>query len=130
MKNPKSKGSKTLIIITIVLASILCIFFSFALLPKLIGSIIEEGFNSLYSGDWGGLVMTWTYIVFIIGFIVVWWHKLFGGIIIVLSSILQMAPFLIIEGNLGSLIFGIPLLVVGILFIVIPEYRRNKIPAV
>jgi hypothetical protein len=126
MNNPEPKKKHALIIITIILASLLVLFFSFAFLPKLIGGIIEDGLSTLYSGGWGGLVMTWTYIVFIIGLITVWWHKLIGGIIIVVSSILQMAPFLIIEGNLGSLIFGIPLLVVGILFLVIPEINPKK----
>ena len=31
----------------------------------------------------------------------------------------KIAPFLIIDGNLGSLIFGIPLFVVGCLFLII-----------
>jgi hypothetical protein len=126
MENPKRKGSKILVVVTLVLAATLALFFSLAFLPKLIDGIIEDGFSSLYTGGWGGLVMTWTYIVFVIGLIAVWWNKLIGGIIIVLSSILQMAPFLIIEGNLGSLIFGIPLLVVGILFLIIPEFRAKK----
>lgn len=127
MKNPIGTGSKILIFITIILSSVLFLFFSIALVPKIIGGIIDEGVSSLYSGGWEGLVMIWTYVVFLIGFIIVWWHKLIGGIIIFLSSILQMAPFLIINGNLGSLIFGIPLLVVGLLFIFIPEFRTKKV---
>ncbi len=126
MENPKPKKKKVLVNITIILASLLLLFFSFALLPKLIQGIIDDGLKSFYTGNWGGLVMTWTYIVFIISLIIVWWYKLIGGILIVLSSILQMAPFLIIEGNLGSLIFGIPLLVVGILVLIIPEINPKK----
>lgn len=125
MRNPKTKKD-ILVIITIILASLLVLFFSIALLPKLIESVIDDGYKSFHTGSWGGLIMTWTYIVFIIGFILVWRHKLIGGIFIVLASIIQMGPFLRIESNLGSLIFGIPLLVVGILFLIIPEIRPKK----
>lgn len=119
MDDSKSNKTTTLVIITYALAILLVLFFSFALLPKLVQDIIDNGISVLFSGGWGGLVMVWTYIVFIIGFSFAWWHKLIGGIIIILASLLQMLPFLIIEGNIGSLIFGIPLLVVGILFLII-----------
>lgn len=121
MNNPKSKKANILVKITFVLAILLALFFTFSLLPKLIQDIIENGISAFYTGGWEVLVMVWTYIVFMIGFTIAWWNKLIGGIVIILSSLLQMLPFLIIGGNLGSLIFGIPLLVVGILFLVIQK---------
>lgn len=112
---------KALKITTYVFTILLFLFFSFALVPKIVGDIAEDGFSIFYSGGWEGLVMTWTYIVFFFGFAIVWKNKRIGGVIIVLSSILQMAPFLIIDLNFGSLIFGLPLLVSGILFLILSK---------
>ena len=116
-KEPK-KSSNIISIIAYVLASLLTLFFSVALVPKIIMEIKEEGISILYTGGWEGLVMQWTYIVFIIGFAISWKNKFIGGLIIILASLIQMGPFLIIDGNLGSLIFGLPMLIVGILLII------------
>lgn len=102
------------IVTAYVFTSMAAIFFTFALGPKLIDEYI-----SILIGDtvknygWEGLVMELTYYIFIIGFIFSWWKRCTGGIIILVASLVQMAPFLIIDGNTGSLIFGIPLLISG-----------------
>ena len=98
-----------------------------ALGPKIVGEIIDAFHGEpLYDG-WGGFVMELTFIVFITGYIFSWWRICTGGIIIFLASIIQMAPFLIIEGNFGSLIFGIPLLVVGVTFLLVCRNRGKNI---
>lgn len=114
----KPKKRKTLLLITQILATVLVLFFGFALVPKIIGEYIGY-FNGegLHDAGWEGLVMELTFYVFLAGYIFSWWKKCTGGIIIILASIIQMAPFLIIDGNLGSLIFGIPLLIVGVLYV-------------
>lgn len=116
----KPKKRKTLLLITQILATVLILFFGFAIVPKIIGEYIGY-FNGegLHDAGWEGLVMELTFYVFLAGYIFSWWKKCTGGIIIILASIIQMAPFLIIDGNLGSLIFGIPLLIVGVLFAVL-----------
>jgi len=119
LKKESKRSTSIISIITYVLSSLLAIFFSVAIVPKIVGDIIENGYTVLYTGGWEGLVMQWTYIVFIIGFAFSWKNKFFGGLIIILASAIQMGPFLIIDGNLGSLIFGLPMLVVGILFLLI-----------
>ena len=115
---PKEK-SKSLRITAYVLASTLFLFISLALVPKIIGDVAENGFSTFYNETWEVMVMYWTYIVFTIGFVIVWKNKRIGGIIIFLASILQMGPFLIIDLNFGSLIFGLPMLVSAILFFVL-----------
>ena len=101
------------LLITRILASIFAVFFILAFLPKLVSGVIE----AFRSGEWEGMVMKYTFYVFLAGFIVSWWKKCFGGWIILFASIIQMGPFLIIDGNLGSLIFGIPLFVIGLMFL-------------
>jgi len=123
----KSKQrSKALITTTYIFVTLLFFFFSFALIPKIVGDLLENGFSVFYTGGWEGLVMLWTYIVFFIGFVIVWKNKAIGGLVIVLSSLLQMGPFLIIDLNLGSLIFGLPLLISGILFCFLSRCSQNN----
>ncbi len=110
----QEKRKKVLLVATRVLASLLVLFFLLAFGPKFF-----KGITDIYGGEegWEGIVMMVTFLVFIAGFIISWWKKCLGGVIILLASIIQMAPFLIIDGNLGSFIFGIPLFVVGCLFL-------------
>lgn len=112
------KKRNILLLITQILATVLVLLFGFALVPKIIGEYIGY-FNgeSLHDAGWEGLVMELTFYVFLAGYIFTWWKKCTGGAIIILASIIQMAPFLIIDGNLGSLIFGIPLIIVGFLYV-------------
>jgi len=114
--HPQETRKKALLIVTRILASLLAMFFIATFGPKIFEGIIE-----IYRGEegWEGIVMMLTFLVFIVGFILSWWKKCWGGIIILLASIIQMAPFLIIDGNLGSLIFGVPLFVVGALFLLV-----------
>lgn len=115
----KTNNRKVWLNLAYIFTSLLVLFFTLALGPKLIDEYLEiiiSGAAKVYI--WEGLVMEFTYYIFIIGFVISWWKKCIGGIIILLASVFQMAPFLIIDGNLGSLIFGIPLLISGILFII------------
>lgn len=114
-----SLNNRKILLIARIIVSIVFLFFSFAIVPKILGQFIESfGDEGLSDGGWEGMVMQLTYFVFLIGFLVSWWKKCIGGILILVSSIIQMAPFLIIDGNLGSLIFGIPLLITALLFMV------------
>ncbi len=114
--NISAKRKKVLLMTTRVLASLLALFFIVSFGPKFF-----DGISDIYRGEesWGGIVMMLTFLVFIVGFILSWWKKCTGGALILLASIIQMIPFLIIECNLGSLIFGVPLFVVGALFLLV-----------
>ena len=112
-----SKKSGTQLLIARIFASVLAFLFIIIFVPKLIGEIIDAYDGKAFFDGWQGIVMEVTFFVFIAGYIMTWWKKCTGGIIIILASLIQMLPFLIIEGNTGSLIFGIPLLVSGVLFV-------------
>jgi len=68
------KKRNTLFSIALVLATLLVLFFGFALVPKIIGEYIGY-FNgeSLHDAGWEGIVMELTFYVFLTGYI------LFGG---------------------------------------------------
>lgn len=114
----QTRKTRLLLISTRVLATSLAIFFSIAFLPKMVQEVMECFKGEFFQAGWEGLVMELTYFVFMVGFVISWWKKCLGGIIILLASIIQMAPFLIIDGNLGSLIFGLPMFIIGCLFVI------------
>lgn len=126
--NASPTKSHTLLLITRIFSSCLALFFILAFVPKLVDeySKVFTGEKPLFGPGWEGLIMEVTFYVFIIGYIFSWWKKCTGGILILLASVIQMGPFLIIEGNLGSLIFGIPLLISGGLFLIVWKDQVKK----
>jgi hypothetical protein len=119
MKNqnhPAKKKVFTLLFFARILATVVAFLFSIAFVPKLIMEIINAFHGEPLIEGWEGLVMELTYIVFITGYIITWWRKCIGGLVLILAGFVQMGPFLIIDGNLGSLIFGIPILIGSLIF--------------
>jgi hypothetical protein len=121
------KKDRSLLVITRIFSTLLALFFALAFIPKLISEYSQaiKGEKPIFGG-WEGLIMEITFYVFFIGYIFSWWKKCTGGILILLASIIQMGPFLIIEGNLGSLIFGVPLVISGGLFLFLCRSRLNR----
>lgn len=102
-----------------VFASVLALFYFVAFVPKLIDQYFIKGSDLAVSeGSWEGWIMELTFWIFTIGYVTSWFRKFAGGIILILSSLVQMLPFLIIQGIFGSLIFGLPTLIAGVLFVV------------
>jgi len=125
MKNQDSttkdfRRKKITLLIARIFVIAVALFFSLAIVPKLMGQYFDalQG-EGLRNGGWEGWVMEITYYVFIIGFVFSWWKKCIAAILLLLASVIQMGPFLIIDGNLGSLIFGIPILISGVLFLIV-----------
>ncbi|MBN1198249.1 MAG: hypothetical protein JXA23_02775 [Bacteroidales bacterium] len=119
--------NKILLITTMIFSTLLALFFALAFVPKLVDEYLQAiaGTKPIFGG-WEGLVMELTFYLFMIGYLFSWWKKCTGGIIILLAAVVQMGPFLIIEQNLGSLIFGLPLLISGglLLFLCRAQAKR------
>ena len=121
-------GSRTILIITYSFTSLAALFFIIAFVPKLIDEymgIITGNPNVNFSG-WEGIVMELTFYIFIIGYIISLKRSAVGGIIILVGSLVQMGPFLIIDGNMGSLIFGVPMVICGVLLLSIQKSKIRK----
>lgn len=121
-------GSRTLLIITYSFTSLVALFFIIAFVPKLIDEymgIITGNPNVNFSG-WEGIVMELTFYIFIIGYIISLKRRAVGGVIILVGSLVQMGPFLIIDGNIGSLIFGVPMVICGVLLLSIQKSKIRK----
>ncbi|MEA3477727.1 MAG: hypothetical protein U9R60_06075 [Bacteroidota bacterium] len=92
--------------------------FLLAFLPKFIGEFIEKGFAYL-SEIPGAFIVNWNdnptafFLIYIIGYALIWWKPLWGSIIIIISS----AYYIIISESFGPLIFAIPTLLVGLSYL-------------
>ena len=120
--NPRLRRIRTL---TLILGTILAVFFILAFVPKLIMSMGETQATSPLGGNWEGQVMTAVFLIYMVGYGIGWWKRLWGGILMLLAAVVQMGPFIIIASNFGSLIFGIPILVVGILYIRLDKFEKQ-----
>ncbi|MBA7542003.1 hypothetical protein ES705_34319 [subsurface metagenome] len=125
MAEEKSK-LRTFRIIVLSLGTLLAIFFLLAFVPKLISMIMGTSPELPSGRQWEGNVMTAMFFIFMIGYAIGWWHLIWGGVIIILSAFLVSLPFIIIQGNYGALIFGIPQLVIGILYILLDKMEKRK----
>ena len=111
-------------IVVLALGTLLAIFILLAVGPKLIGPLFDSSATGLWGGTWEEMVMIATSVFYLIGYGVGWWRLQLGGAIMILSALIVMIPFLAIQGNLGSLIFGLPELVVGLLYVALDRLKK------
>jgi hypothetical protein len=88
--------------------------------PKIIGKISDEGFSQLtrlvdipesFSDLWSD--PTAFLFIYLVGYVVIWFRPLWGSLIIIVVSIV----YVIGCDSLGSLIFAVPTLIVGLSYL-------------
>jgi hypothetical protein len=67
--------------------------------------------------QWEGVIMTIWFFMLVIGYIFSWIKEGLGGAIMILAGLTVSIPFFIFTINFGSLIFAIPSIVIGLLFL-------------
>jgi hypothetical protein len=102
----------------------LALFFLLAFIPAIVTVIDGTAPEPPQGREWEGKVMTVMFLTFMVGYAIGWWRILWGGIIIILAAFVVSIPFIILQDNYGSLIFGIPQFVIGILYLLL--YRIEK----
>ena len=123
----KRNRSKALRILVLILGTLLALFFLLAFVPKIITILIGTAPELPPGQQWEGHVMTAMFLIFMIGYTIGWWRKFWGGTLILLAAFVVCLPFIIFQNNYGSLIFGIPQFVIGILYLLLywNEKRKN-----
>jgi hypothetical protein len=115
--------SRNLRRVVLVVGTLLAVFFLLAAGPKLCGEIIgaPPSPNRDLSPDraWEGQAMTATFLIFMVGYVIGWWRRLWGGLIMILAALVVVIPFIALARNYGSLIFGIPIFFVGLLYLML-----------
>jgi len=105
------------------------LFITFLLLlilaPKIVGKIVEKGFPSLV--EMSTSLLDWNdpgnfFLLYLIGYAILWWNPLWGSIIIISNSIF----YIIISGVHGPPIFAVPAFIVGVLYLIHWILTRNR----
>ena len=115
----QSNKLKSVRIVVLSFGSLLALFFLLAFLPKIIMELIGDSPKVAAGREWEGQVMIATFLTLLIGYGIGWWRTFWGGVIIVLAAFVVTIPFITLQSNYGSLIFGIPLLFVGLLYLLL-----------
>ncbi len=115
MSNHKAPP-KGLRVTALVCGTVLALFFLLVFAPKVV-SVLGGSAPELPPGtQWEGHIMIAMFGVFMLGYLIGWWRSLWGGLMMIAAALLVSLPFAL-QGNYGSLIFGIPQFVVGMLYV-------------
>lgn len=122
-----SKNKSTLKMIRIVvftICSLLALFFLLAFVPKIVSEITGTAPEHQGGQSWEGNVMMATFLVFLAGYVIGWWQRFWGGLLMLLAALVVAVPFIALQRNYGSLIFAIPECSAGLLYLVL--FWREK----
>ena len=76
--------------------------------------------------EWEAYLIAASFLGSMTGYAVGWFHRLWGGTIITLSGLLISLPFILIQSNYGILLFGLPMLGTGVLYLLLYGVEESK----
>ncbi len=126
-KIERMKNKKNILIVARIVGIIVTLLLLLAFVPKLVGSIKEEGLAYLLEipkafVDWYDNPIAFFFTYFI-GYAIIWWKPLVGSLIIIVGDILFFAFNI---SNIGTLIFILPTLIVALLYILYWDSARKE----
>ena len=110
--------------VVLTIGTVLALFFLLAFVPKILINSSDKVHTPNPGREWEGQVMLAMFITYLVGYTIGWLWRLWGGIIIILASLVVSIPFVILDENYASLIFGIPQFVVGVLYILLYRFEN------
>ena len=116
---------RTLRSVVLATGSLLALFFLLAFFPKIISVFLGTARELPAGRQWEGQVMIAMVATFMAGYAIGWWRPLWGGLLMIVAALLVSGPF-VLQGNYGSLIFGIPQFVIGVLYILLSRLEKRK----
>lgn len=110
--------------------TLLAVFFLLAFLPKIFSLLsgTPSPMGAVAGREWEGQIITVMFLMYMIGYAVGWWRSLCGGIVIILAALVVSVPFIVIQGHFNSLIFGFPIFIVGVLYVVLHVMESREKP--
>ena len=106
--------------------TLLAVFLLVAFLPKILSKLVEGSHVFPQGREWEGQAMLAMFLIYLIGYAISWWRPLWGGIFICLSAAAVSAPFIIIDGHYNSLMFGVPLFIVGVFYLLLHSLESRE----
>jgi|GEM_PF-2608085 len=101
--------------------TLLAVVFLLAFLPKIFSLLrgTSSSMGPVAGREWEGQLITAMFLMYMTGYGIAWWRSLWGGIVIILSALIVSVPFIAIQGHFNPLRFGLPILIVGVLYVVL-----------
>ena len=116
---------RTLRSVVLAAGSLLALFFLLAFFPKIVSVFLGTAQELPTGRHWEGRVMIAMVLTFMAGYAIGWWRPFWGGLLMIIAALLVSGPF-ILQGNYGSLIFGIPQFAIGVLYILLSRLEKRK----
>ena len=117
-----SNSLKTTRLVIRIFASLITLFYLLVFVPKFIQTLLGDAPESPPGADWEGSMVTVSFLIFILGYIVTWWRGLVGGIIIAIGGVLMFFTHMLSASGefefLPFFVFSGPMLLCGILYLV------------
>lgn len=122
---PKNTKVKNIRIVVLTIGTLLALLFLLAFVPKIIINASDTVHTPNPGREWEGQVMLAMFITYLVGYALAWFWRLWGGLIIIIASLVVSGPFILLDENYASLIFGIPLFIVGLLYILLYQFEQS-----
>ena len=116
---------RTLRSVVLASGSLLALFFLLVFVPMIISVFLGTARELPAGRQWEGRVMIAMILTFMAGYAIGWWRPLWGGLLMIVAALLVSGPF-VLQGNYGSLIFGIPQFLIGALYILLSRLEKRK----
>jgi hypothetical protein len=107
--------------------TLMALFFSMVFVPKVVSVLRGTAPELPAEMRWEGQIMIAMFVIFMLGYLAGWLRSLWGGMLMIVAALLVSIP-LSLQGNYGSLIFGVPQLVIGILYIMLSRAEKTYAP--
>jgi hypothetical protein len=119
---------RDLLLASRITGSVVTGLFSLIIIPYVIEGITREESHLPENNPWEGVLLTVGTCLLIIGYIISWKSAGIGGLLMVLAGLTVCVPFILIQGNMVSLIFGLPFTVAGLQYIIYwNDLRKSRI---
>jgi hypothetical protein len=125
-KQNNMKSKKSLYYVSLIYGVIVTLLMLLVIGARIIEEIADKGFVIVMK-EIGVQFIEWDdpssfFVMYIIGYAIIWWKPLWGSVIIIIGSLV----FFITNINPWNLIFVLPTLLVGILYILYWSIKRKN----
>lgn len=123
--------TKNFLLICRVFSSIIAVPFSLFAIADIIDTIIIKSEGNFMQDmnyedmNYEGIIMTIVIFSFIVGYLISWINEGIGGSLMIFAGLLISIPIIIIDGNIGTLIFAIPFTGLGVMYVMYWDGKRK-----
>ena len=117
--------SKDFLVVGRSIGSIIAVPFAFFAIADVISTINNSEGNFMQDMNYEGIIMTIVIFLFLAGYIISWINEGIGGSFMILAGLVISIPLIIIDRNIGTLIFAIPFIGTGAMYVTYWKSKRK-----